>query len=132
VLRYDPDVIRVLRLWAAAMLVIAVSSAPLLADWCAASCESARQTGHAGCHHMSASGPQISQEPVPCGHDHHPLVLIAPTDTSSSPRATASSLVALADAHSLGVRHFDGEPNSRASSRSSPPLRVTLSSTLRI
>jgi hypothetical protein len=114
------------------VLVVAVTSMPLLADWCAASCEAARQVGQAACHHSSASLPHIGQEPVPCGHDHHPLVLAAATATSFVPRLLSSPIVDLITARSLNVRHLEGEAHSRAPSRSSPPLPITLSSALRI
>ena len=131
-LRYDPMVTRLLRNIAAAVLVVAVTSMPLLADWCAASCEAARQAGHAACHHSSTSLPHIGQEPVPCGHDHHPLVLIAASATSFVPRIPSSPFVDLITERSLNLRHLDGEANSRAPSRSSPPLPITLSAALRI
>jgi len=67
---------------AALLLSLAFAGAPLVADFCAASCQAAPiaastgSAGHAGHHHhhASAAASHIGQTPQPCGHDHNGVV----------------------------------------------------------
>jgi len=129
--RYDRAVAFFRRV-AAVLVLCAFSAAPVLVDWCAANCETARRAGIPSCHHATSSTARISPTPVPCGQDHHPLVLDAASIKPFGPQVVVIQHAAGIDAYSLDMRQAVGDANSRAPSRSSPPLGLTLPTTLRI
>jgi hypothetical protein len=98
-MRYDSHVTRMIRFAIAMALAWAVAVVPLVADWCAVSCESAHASAAAGlppCHHSSASIPRVGHVPTPCGHDHHPVVVDA-SITAIASRAIVSILAPAVD-----------------------------------
>jgi hypothetical protein len=80
------------------VLVLAVASGPLLADYCTAACERAGRlaAGEAAppCHHQPPSTTEIGRTPAPCGHQHQ-APLIATLITVFPTSAPANSLAVL-------------------------------------
>lgn len=117
----------------AVVLTLAVSGVPLVADWCALSCEVAHQSTQAAaptCHHAASSTARLGQIPAPCSHDHHPVVVDAATTGVALrvvPAAAAPAASLLLPALSLAIADIAVD---RAAT--SPPLRLTLASSLRI
>lgn len=126
-----------MRVSTAAALALALATVPLVADWCAVSCESAHavESGAAAnsvpaCHHQSAPAPRVGQVPAPCGHDHHPVVVDA---------ATTVALRAVPAIFAAGVSIDDPIARVVAAARApahdasnSPPLPLTLATILRV
>ena len=101
---------------AALLLSVAFASAPSVADYCAASCETTHiadasaSSAHAGHHHHSSTASSIAlysidQAPQPCGHDHNGIAAITAASDASRTRpltaASAAVLPATAPAASL-------------------------------
>src|ERR1051326_2425240 len=89
--QYDPSVVRAIRIISALMLAFAVGGVPMIADWCASSCEAARHSGAPSRHHASASSARIGRAPRPWGRDHEPVVVDAATSTKSVTHTFATS-----------------------------------------
>jgi len=101
IMGYDRCVTRLVKLTTVLLLAFALAAVPLVADWCAVSCEAAHgATADAvpACHHTTAAAPRISEIPTPCGHDHHPVVVDAATTTVVAPRAALTMAVPGIDA----------------------------------
>jgi hypothetical protein len=85
----------------ALLLGLAFAGAPMVADYCAVTCEATHMGGasaspsHAGHHHASTALFSISQPPQPCGHDHNGIVGIASSSDSASARALAPASAAV-------------------------------------
>jgi hypothetical protein len=79
------------RLTIAFVLTLAVGAVPLVADWCAASCEAA--IGGAGssaaepsCHHARRTAARIGHHPSSCGQSHNPIVVDATATAARTSR----------------------------------------------
>lgn len=116
------------------LLALAVGGVPLVADWCAISCEAAHGATEAApaCHHTSAPMAHVGDAPAPCGHDHHPVVV----DASTISDVTLRAAVAARAPGQIAVHHT---PTAVALSRSriddapsSTPLDLALAFALRI
>jgi hypothetical protein len=132
---YDGNVTRLSRLTSAAALTVALGTVPLIADWCAAICESAHAsatTGAPACHHSGSTASRIGEAPRPCSHDHHPAVVDAATTFAVATRvlmAVPSVTIHAYDSSSIWVALRDSSiPGDAASS----PLALALASSLRI
>jgi hypothetical protein len=112
----------------ALLLSLAFAGAPLVADYCAVSCEAAHMDGaaastaHAGHHHGSTALFSISQPPQPCGHDHNGVVGIASSDggapeRSLAPGTAVTPALPLIESVSFSLRDLHG---------SSPPPGTSL------
>jgi hypothetical protein len=123
---------------AALLLGLAFAGAPMVADYCAVTCEATHMGGpsaspaHAGHHHASTALFRIGQPPQPCGHDHNGIVGIASSD-GASVRALAPANAAVLPAPLVdpsgwtAVAHaIDGSnsPPGTALRGFSSPLRV--------
>ena len=118
----------------AAVLALAVGSVPLVADWCAISCEAAHGAAAAApaCHHTSASMPHLAEVPVPCGHDHHPVVVDASTIAGIAVRTGVIAAVPSGANHHQAVAVASARRSRIEAHVSPPPLDLTLASILRI
>ena len=131
---YDGRVTRFSRIVCSAALALAVGAVPLVADWCAAVCESAHESGPTdapACHHSASTTMHIGEVPTPCSHDHRPVVVDAAiTFAVDSRTATAIPFVTIlsSDLSATRVTVDDGS----VSGPTSPPLPLTLASILRI
>jgi hypothetical protein len=126
-------VTRVLRVVAVTMLSVTLGGIPLVADWCATTCETAHADGVPACHHARSSMSRIGRAPSPCGHDHRPIVVDAATTTSISSRATTLPVVPAVDAAACAPSVAAiGKYTDPPASQSSPPLSLALASALRI
>jgi hypothetical protein len=125
--------VRVTRIAVAAVLALAIAALPVVLDRCTESCE-AHQSAVAStppCHHLTATGAQMSPEPARCGHDHSATPAVsakspAPSERAFDSIATVDSqlTVALPSAASIHVRP-DAPPDSSPSlDARSLPLRV--------
>lgn len=125
-------------IYAALMLTLAFAlvAVPMAADWCAISCASAHSTSGAStvpvCHRAADSGLRIGGTPIPCGGDHHGLVMFA---TDNPPEAASTAVAAPVAAPILAVAaHAYG----RLERTTGPPVGVpqiiplALSSALRL
>lgn len=131
-LGYDRVVTRLVRA-IAMVLTLALSGVPLVADWCALSCEAAHasvETAAPTCHHAGSATPRIADVPAPCGHDHHPVVVDAATTGAAAlrvlPAAISWSMISYASASSISTRAARVERVA-----TSPPLPLTLAFSLR-
>jgi hypothetical protein len=55
------------------VVLLTVSAAPALLEYCATSCEThktAHSSSQPACHHSATSSSDIAPPAVPCGHDH--------------------------------------------------------------
>jgi hypothetical protein len=88
--------VSVARIGTAIALILAFATAPLLADRCAALCDSGRQTTASNaappCHHGASTGFRIGQTPSNCGHDHSRIVLVTATNLPDSAASSAPSI----------------------------------------
>ena len=82
----------------ALLLSLAFAGAPVIADYCAVSCEAAHMDdaspspAHAGHHHASGAAlSSIAQPPQPCGHACNGIVGTATSGNTASSRAPAPS-----------------------------------------
>jgi len=126
---------RFARLATAAALAVALVTVPLVADWCALSCETAHGAASGGapaCHHQGTASPRIADRPTPCSHDHHPVVVDAETMTAIPLRAIcaiAAPAASIADETTPGAivtsATRDADPHS-------PPFSLTLADLLRV
>ncbi len=128
---YDGAVTRVVRLATASLLAFVLTTVPLVADWCAISCEAAHSAAtntEPSCHHLNATMPRMADVPAPCGHDHHPVVVDASTTTAIASSATVvvSSPVGNLAPAILIPMSVGGDLTL------SPPLPLALASTLRV
>ena len=132
-MRYDAGVVTRLRRRAAALaLAWAIGAVPLAADWCALSCE----TGHAAapapsCHHTGAPAPRIGNHPVPCSHDHRPVVVVAATTGTPAPHVVVPAAI-LHERLAGGVAPGSSRARADGALHRSPPLDIVLGSPLRI
>ena len=122
----------------ALLLGLAFAGAPVIADYCAVSCETAHARGgsasaaHAGHHHASAARFSISQPAQPCGHDHNGIVGVVASSDAASVRALApshaavmpASLVAAAGWMSVFSAQGSNSPPGTALHGFASPLRV--------
>ena len=132
--QYDWAVDRGARMVVAISLAMALGFVPLIADWCAASCEAALHSGPPSCHHVHSSGAHLAQLPAPCGHDHRPIVVDAATPAQAMSRAFVSPMLATGYSGLDETSTVMGGPSAISApvGRSSRPLPLTLSSALRI
>lgn len=125
--------LRVTRIVVATVVALTIAALPVVLDRCTESCE-AHQNAVAStppCHHVAATGAQISQAPSRCGHDHSGTPVVAAKSPAPSERAFASTAtvdhqptVAPPSAASLRLRS-DAPPDSSPSlDARSLPLRV--------
>jgi hypothetical protein len=90
--------LRIRRAAIAIALTLAFGAVPLVADWCAASCEAARSSATAAgpaCHHAGSPAGRIGHLPVPCGQGHIPVVVDGAA-TAPSPQRTPIAMPASA------------------------------------
>jgi hypothetical protein len=123
------------RTFTAALLAIALGAVPLVADWCAASCEAAQSVAAAGepsCHHGVAPLTRIANRSEPCGRDHHPIVVEASTVTAIGVRAAMTAPVPTITASPAAVPAPARIFRARLNAASSPPVDLTLGAVLRI
>lgn len=87
-----------MRTCAVLLLSLAFAGAPVIADYCAVSCEAAHMGGasaspaHAGHHHAPTPLASIGQPPQPCGHDHNGIVgVVASSDNANARPLTPAS-----------------------------------------
>ena len=131
---YDGRVTRFSRIVCAVALALTVGTVPLVADWCAAVCESAHGNGPSdapACHHNTSTVSHIGEVPTPCSHDHHPVVVDAATTfdvTSRAATACPSVTVQPFDSRATQVTFVDWWVRGVAP----PPLTHTLASIQRI
>src|SRR5207253_3064433 len=95
---YTRDMTRFSRATTAIVLALAFAAVPLVADWCAISCEAAHSTTASDaptCHHTSSTPPRIDHLPTPCGHDNHSAVVDATATTAVVVSRTVVTLPAL-------------------------------------
>jgi hypothetical protein len=128
-------VTRTIRILATLTLAFAVSVVPLVADWCAASCEMAHPSTTASepsCHRTASALPHFGQHRLPCGHEHHPIVVDAATTTVPAAQAVVMMAISDGDA-SLPVPTLLARVDpTRLGVAPSPPLDLTLATILRI
>jgi hypothetical protein len=116
------------------VLVAAVASGPLLADYCTAACEHAGRLA-AGetappCHRQPLATTRVGGTPSPCGHQHQaPLIatLCAATSTSApvDSLAVLPSPIVVSAAVSRETPTFEPERSPDSSSHAAPsPLRI--------
>jgi hypothetical protein len=110
----------------------AFTAAPLIADWCAGKCETARQAGVPACHHAGSAARRIEHEPLPCGHDHHPILVDTTAVKPPVARPLALHIADLSEPSSRVMGEWQRDVTVRGPTRSSPSLPLTLSSALRI
>ena len=125
--------VRLIRISTAVALALALVTVPVLADWCAASCESAlaaASNGAPACHHETAPAPRIGHVPAPCSHDHHPIVVDAATTVVLRAVLAISACDASVDNVIARVVAEAHEPAHPASD--SPPLPLMLATILRV
>ncbi len=119
---------------AAVVVAIAVGSVPLVADWCALSCETAHTAAAEvapACHHTGSATTRVGDVPAPCGHDHHPVLVDAATTAAAALRVLpATTFLATVSAASVPSIAAVGSRTDRVAI--SPPLPLTLASSLRI
>ena len=134
-IRYD-GLMACVRRFAAAVVLIAFAAAPVLANWCAAECETAGNPRMPACHDgMSPPASTVANGqapvPVPCGHDHHPITV---NIASVKPLVTRTVAVvyAIGGLPAQAMVGALGSVDARGRNPSSPALRLALSSTLRI
>jgi hypothetical protein len=117
----------------AAVLALAVGAVPLIADWCAATCEAAHTAGMPSCHHTSSSLSHVGDVPAPCGHNHQPLVVDATTTTPTVSRTVMLPVGRAVDLAASGRPLVAvGTPRDPRINWPSPLLPLALSSSLRI
>lgn len=117
----------------AAVVALTLSLVPLVADWCAATCEAAHQLSVPSCHHTTSTATRIGEMPAPCGHDHQPMVVDAATATRTTSRAVTMPLVAIDFA--VSAMPAPRPPYALATipgDRSSPRLPLALATNLRL
>src|ERR1044072_6202560 len=81
--------LRVTRNAVAGVLALAIAALPVVLERCTESCE-AHQSAVANtppCHHVVATGTQISPQPARCGHDHSGTPVVAAKSPAPSERA---------------------------------------------
>src|SRR3954471_24681233 len=126
---------RIARAAIAVALTLAFGAIPLVADWCAASCEASQSDATAAmapCHHADSPGAHIGHRPTPCGQGHHPIVIdAAATGAPASPTSIAPADVMTDGALATSAAAVTGDRATPVSSRR-PPLPLALSSPLRI
>jgi len=110
----------------------AFTAAPLIADWCAANCETARQAGVPACHHASSAARRIEPEPLPCGHDHHPILIDTTAVKPPVARPLALHAADLIEPCFRVAAERQRDVTVRGPTRASPSLPLTLSCSLRI
>ena len=121
-----------LRRLIAVCALCAFAAAPLIADWCGATCETARQAGVPACHHAGSAARRIEHEPLPCGHDHHPILVDTTAVRPPVARTLAFHTADLSEPYSRVVGDSQLDVTVRGPTGSSPSLPLTLSSSLRI
>jgi hypothetical protein len=84
----------------ALVLSLAFAGAPIVADYCTVSCESAHThdagaAPHAGHHNAASALFSIDRSSPPCGHDHNGIVAVTASSDAGHARApmTASAAV---------------------------------------
>lgn len=122
----------------ALLLSLAFAGAPVIADYCAVSCEAAHMGGasaspaHAGHHHASGAAlSSIAQPPQPCGHAYNGIVGTATSDNGAPVRALApssavmpASPVAASDCMSARSIHGSNSPPGTTLRGFASPIRV--------
>lgn len=89
------------------LLALAFAGAPVIADYCAVSCEAAHMGGasaspaHAGHHHAETVLSRIGQPPQPCGRDHNGIVGVAASSADARVQPLTSAGAAVMPAPSL-------------------------------
>jgi hypothetical protein len=125
-LRYNRDVLGRVRISVVAILVMALTVAPVVLNQCAASCQAHREAIASTpiCpHHSAASnhGVRLQSVPSACGHDHNGTVVTAENGfelgrvltTSAATLTTGTSSSALATAEAVSIHAPpDIEPSS--------------------
>jgi hypothetical protein len=127
-------VVRLIRTFTAALLTVALGAVPLVADWCAASCEAAHSatTGEPSCHHSAVPQPRVGARPLPCGQDHHPIVVDASTVAAIGVRAAMTAPVPAINVFAPAVAVRTRSVGGSLDVASSPPLDLALGTVLRI
>lgn len=119
----------------AAALALALVVVPLVADWCALSCEATHAVASAdvpACHHQGTSTPHVGDRPSPCSHDHHPVVVDTATSTAVALRvdlAIAAPVASIADPIARVVAPARTPVGDMFEP---PPLPLTLATILRV
>ena len=75
----------------AVVLVFACGALPFAVDLCGASCEAAHaaaRTATPSCHHAPSTVSRIGHAPTTCGHNHHPVMIVAAAKPSTTPRVS--------------------------------------------
>jgi hypothetical protein len=124
-----------MRTLTAMLLTVALGAVPLVADWCAASCEAAHTATAAGepsCHHSAALLAHIGERALPCGQDHHPIVVDASTVTAIGVRAAMTPTVPAVNASLPTLVAPVRLVRLSRAAVSPPPLDLTLAAVLRI
>lgn len=122
----------------ALLLSLSFASAPVVADYCEVSCETAHtgdtsaSPAHTGHHHAATVLSRIGQPPPPCSHDHSGLVGVAASSGAAPMRSLAPTGAAVAPASPLApslwmsayeVRRSNSPPGTFLRGSASP-LRV--------
>jgi len=78
----------------AIVLALAFGAVPIVAYWCAATCEAARGTTATApaCHHAGSPVARVGHDPAPCSHQHHPIVVDASATAPNALRTPATLL----------------------------------------
>jgi len=125
--------LRATRIAVAAILALAVAVLPVVLDRCAESCDAHQHTvaSTPACHHASSTGPQLSQLPSACGHDHSATTVTTASGFLQTGRAFDSivafdmqPVVAPPAAAGVRVRPHSPPHFSATLDRRSVPLRV--------
>jgi hypothetical protein len=126
---------RLIRPIAAILLAFALGSVPLVADWCAATCEAAHATAASAepsCHHTASPSPRVGEMPTPCSHDHHPVVVDAATIAAAAVRVALTHTVPASLASIGASEHVSLCLEADRLPAQSPPLSLELAAVLRI
>jgi hypothetical protein len=92
---------------AALLLSLAFAGAPIVADFCTVSCESAHTHAaaaaapHAGHHDASSALFSIDRSSPPCGHDHNGIVAVTASSDAGHARARMTASAAMLPASLL-------------------------------
>lgn len=118
------------------ILVMAIGAVPLVAEWCATSCEHTRDastTTEPTCHHADSPAVRIGQTPTPCGHDHTDVVVLAAKDAPVTSRELVSVPIVAIARHTPPVQLIATIARAGdAFGRPISPIPLALSSSLRI
>lgn len=132
---YDGSVIRFVRLATAALLTASLTAFPLVADWCAISCDAVHVTtaeAAPACHHANSSTPLIGGLPTACGHDHQPIVVAAATAPAGASRLIAAPTSPVTNIVFTGLLVPLSPTMVGRDANSSPPFPLALASILRV